>query len=150
MPRQSFPRRLRLLTAGDYRQVFENATFKVHGKGLMALASPNDLGHPRIGLVISKKSMRRAVDRNRVKRLVRESIRFQQHRLPAVDIVILSRRGVGELDNETLHRQLFGMWRRLVREALKTPARDPSSSVEPSSSDRSPPKHERTPSQGKA
>lgn len=149
MSRQSFPRRLRLLTAGDYRQVFDNAAFKVHGKGLMALASPNDLGYPRIGLVISKKSMRRAVDRNRIKRLVRESIRFQQHRLPAVDIVILSRRGVGELDNETLHRQLFGMWKRLTREAQKSLARQPSPSAESSSSDRSPRNHERTPSQGK-
>ncbi|WP_299234244.1 ribonuclease P protein component [uncultured Halomonas sp.] len=149
MPCQTFPRRLRLLTAGDYRQVFDNAAFKVHGKGLMALASPNDLGHPRIGLVISKKSMRRAVDRNRVKRLVRESIRFQQHRLPAVDIVILSRRGVGELDNETLHRQLFGMWRRLTRDAKKSFATQPPPSIEPPSSDRSPQDHERTPSRGR-
>nr|WP_202597344.1 ribonuclease P protein component [Halomonas icarae] len=138
---------MRLLTAGDYRQVFENAAFKVHGKGLMALASPNDLGHPRIGLVISKKSMRRAVDRNRVKRLVRESIRFQQHRLPAVDIVILSRRGVGELDNETLHRQLFGMWKRLTRDAKKSFATQLPPNIEPPSSDRSSRDHERTPSQ---
>ncbi|QTF92777.1 ribonuclease P protein component [Halomonas sp. BM-2019] len=119
MSRQDFPRRLRLLTAGDYRQVFERAVLKVHGKGLMALAVPNDLGHPRLGLVVSKKNLRRAVDRNRVKRIVRESFRLRQQRLPAVDIVILARRGVGDLDNDTLHRQLHGMWRRLEREASK-------------------------------
>ena len=115
MSRQAFPRRLRLLTAGDYRQVFEAAAFKVHGKGLM----PNELGHPRLGLVVSKKNLRRAVDRNRLKRLARESIRLQQHQLPALDIVLLARRGVGELDNATLHRQLHGMWRRLARDAAK-------------------------------
>lgn len=119
MSRQDFPRRLRLLTAGDYRQVFETAVFKVHGKGLMALAVPNGLGHPRLGLVVSKKNLRRAVDRNRLKRLVRESVRLRQQRLPGVDIVILARRGVGDLDNDTLHRQLHGMWRRLEREASK-------------------------------
>ncbi len=65
--------------------------------------------------MISKKSARRAVDRNRIKRLTRESFRLQQHRLPAVDIVILARRGITELDNATLHRQLHGMWRRLEK-----------------------------------
>lgn len=120
MSRQGYPRQLRLLTAGDYRRVFETAAFKVHGKGLMALASPNALGHPRLGLIFSKKNVRRAVDRNRLKRIVRDSIRLRQQRLPAVDIVVLARRGVHELDNATVHRQLHGMWRRLEREASKS------------------------------
>lgn len=132
MSRQDFPRRLRLLTAGDYRQVFDNAVFKVHGKGLMALAIPNALGHPRLGLIVSKKNLRRAVDRNRLKRLARESIRLQQQRLPAVDIVLMARRGVKELDNETLHRQLHGMWRRLEREAGKAAVEDPPAAGTPS------------------
>lgn len=119
---QGFPRRLRLLTAGEYRHVFDHAAFKIHGKGLLALAIPNTLGHPRVGLVFSKKNVRRAVDRNRLKRLVRESIRLQQHRLPAVDIVVLSRRGVHEQDNATLHRQLHSMWRRLEKDERKQSA----------------------------
>ncbi|HSH47054.1 MAG TPA: ribonuclease P protein component [Halomonas sp.] len=113
---QGYPRRLRLLTAGDYRRVFDTATCKVHGKGLMALASPNALGHPRLGLIFSKKNVRRAVDRNRLKRIARESIRLRQHQLPSADIVLLARRGLDKLDNETVHRQLQGMWRRLDRE----------------------------------
>ncbi|HIX61383.1 MAG TPA: ribonuclease P protein component [Candidatus Halomonas stercoripullorum] len=117
MSGHDFPKQLRLLTAGDYRYVFDHAIYKVHGKGLMALACPNGLGHPRLGLVISKKNVRRAVDRNRLKRLARESVRLQQSSLPAVDIVLLARRGAGELDKATLHRQLFGMWRRLERDA---------------------------------
>ncbi|GHC29081.1 ribonuclease P protein component [Aidingimonas halophila] len=116
MSQYEFPRRQRLLSAGDYRHVFDNATYKVHGKGLLALACNNDSGHPRLGLVISKKSARRAVDRNRVKRVTRESFRLRQHRLPAVDIVILARRGITELDNATLYRQLHGLWRRLEKQ----------------------------------
>ncbi|MFM9270340.1 ribonuclease P protein component [Halomonas elongata] len=130
MSYQGFPRRLRLLTAEDYRRVFDTAAFKLHGKGLMALASPNDLGHPRLGLIFSKKNVRRAVDRNRLKRITRESIRLRQHRLPAVDIVLLARRGVQELDNEVVHRQLHGMWRRLEREAQKTSGRPTTASTD--------------------
>ncbi|QFT86790.1 Ribonuclease P protein component [Halomonas sp. THAF12] len=126
MSSQGFPRQLRLLTAGDYRRVFDSAAFKVHGKGLMALASPNDLGHPRLGLIFSKKNVRRAVDRNRLKRIARDSIRLRQHRLPPVDIVLLARRGVQDLDNATVHRQLHGMWKRLEREANKATAGDAS------------------------
>ncbi|GAA5176578.1 MULTISPECIES: ribonuclease P protein component [Halomonadaceae] len=122
MSGQGFPRRLRLLTAGDYRYVFEHASYKVHAKGLLVLARDNSLDHPRVGLVFSKKNVRRAIDRNRLKRLVRESIRLRQHRLPAVDIVVLARRGVHELDNPTLHRQLHGLWRRLEKEAGKQSA----------------------------
>lgn len=130
MSYQGFPRRLRLLTAEDYRRVFDTAAFKLHGKGLMALASPNELGHPRLGLIFSKKNVRRAVDRNRLKRITRESIRLRQHRLPAVDIVLLARRGVQELDNEVVHRQLHGMWRRLEREAQKTSGRPTTTSTD--------------------
>ena len=136
MSRQDFPRRLRLLMAGDYRQVFESAVYKVHGKGLMILAAPNTLGHPRLGLIVSKKNLRRAVDRNRLKRLARESIRYQQQHLPGVDIVLMARRGVGDLNNEILHRQLHGMWRRLEREVRKA-AGDDQTTVETASTNAS-------------
>lgn len=88
----------------------------------MALAAPSPHGHPRLGLIFSKKNVRRAVDRNRFKRIARESIRLRQHKLPSVDIVLLARRGLVELDNETVHRQLHGMWQRLDRELRKLEA----------------------------
>lgn len=117
MANQGFPRCLRLLNAGDYRYVFEQADLKVHGKGMMALARWNTQGQARLGLVVSKKNVKLAVQRNRFKRLVRESVRLRQEQLPGVDIVVMARRGVHELDNETLHRQLHGLWKRLIREA---------------------------------
>ncbi|MCC5902039.1 MAG: ribonuclease P protein component [Halomonas sp.] len=117
MPHQGFPRCLRLLNAGDFSHVFEQADLKVHGKGMMALARLSARGHPRVGLIVSKKNVKRAVDRNRFKRLVRESVRLRQDHLPPVDIVILAKRGVQDIDNETLYRQLNGMWKRLQRDA---------------------------------
>jgi ribonuclease P protein component len=83
----------------------------------MALARRNTLGHPRLGLVVSKKNVKLAVDRNRFKRLVRESVRLRQDQLPAVDIVVLARRGVQDMDNDVLYRQLHGMWKRLRRDS---------------------------------
>jgi len=125
--RQGYPRCLRLLNAGDFSHVFEQADLKVHGKGMMALARWNTLGHPRLGLVVSKKNVKLAVQRNRFKRLVRESVRLRQHQLPTLDIVVLARRGVHDLDNDTLHRQLHGMWKRLQREARQHECKEPAS-----------------------
>ena len=109
--------------------MFEQADLKVHGKGMMALARMSTRGYPRIGLVVSKKNVKRAVDRNRFKRLVRESARLRQHHLPSMDIVILAKRGVQDIDNETLNRQLHGMWKRLQRDAQTVPVAPPPDGV---------------------
>ena len=42
----------------------------------------------RLGLVIGKKLLRRAVDRNRVKRCIRESFRLRRSDLPACDLIV--------------------------------------------------------------
>lgn len=115
-----FSRRLRLLTGGDFKYVFDGAVFKVSEQSLLILSRPNGLEHPRLGFVISKKNIRRAVKRNRVRRIIRESFRLHQHELPNVDIVILARKGLDDLDNEQLHKVIDRCWSRLIRKAQKT------------------------------
>jgi ribonuclease P protein component len=70
----------------------------------------NHLSFPRLGLVIAKKHIATAVHRNRVKRLLRESFRQNQHLLAGLDIVILARSGLGGLDNSTINRQMDAFW----------------------------------------
>src|SRR5690606_12677704 len=73
----------------------------------------------RLGLVIAKKNVRRAVDRNKVKRIARESFRHHRAELDNLDIVVLARKGLGELDNAALHVLFRDMWRRLIKAADK-------------------------------
>lgn len=49
---------------------------------------PNTLGFARIGLVVGKKIARRAVQRNYMKRTLRELFRQQQSSLGGMDILI--------------------------------------------------------------
>ena len=50
---------------------------------------PNDA---RYGLVVTKRTFKHAVDRNRAKRLLREWIRFHQHMmLPDMDYIFIAR-----------------------------------------------------------
>ena len=42
----------------------------------------------RLGLVIGKKLLKKAVNRNRVKRIVREQFRRERPKLPACDLIV--------------------------------------------------------------
>ena len=115
-----YPRQLRLLTAGDFQFVFDKALIKVPDQKILILARPNELGHPRLGFVISKKNVRRAVKRNRVRRIIRESFRLNQHNLPAVDMILLARPGLGDMESADLTPLLKKCWSRLNKRAKQT------------------------------
>ncbi|HEY9097857.1 MAG TPA: ribonuclease P protein component [Thiobacillus sp.] len=55
---------------------------------VMVMARPNQVGFPRLGMIVAKRVLARAVDRNRVKRCVRESFRLVLAELPACDYVV--------------------------------------------------------------
>jgi ribonuclease P protein component len=59
-----------------------------------------------LGITVTKKACPRAVDRNRVKRLVREAYRQHRHLFPARDIVIIARRGAEALALRTVVTEL--------------------------------------------
>ncbi len=113
-PSYSFTKAQRLLTASDYSAVFENNHAKASHRHLLLLARKHDGPNSRLGLVIAKKNVKLAVQRNRIKRLAREFFR-QQDALPqAVDVVLLARKGLGDLDNQTVYSILQQQWRRLA------------------------------------
>ena len=85
----SFPKSTRLLKSEDFDAVFAAKRSRAD-KRLVVFTLPNGLGHPRLGLVVSRK-VGNAVVRNRWKRLLREAFRLAQDELPAVDLVCLPR-----------------------------------------------------------
>jgi len=60
----------------------------------MFLAKDNGRGFNRLGLVISKKNVQHAVDRNRIKRHIRETFRQLQAPDRGMDVIVLARAGV--------------------------------------------------------
>ena len=115
----SFSKARRLLTAGDYSRVFDGAQARASHKYLLLLARQNDRPTHRLGLVIAKKNVRLAVERNRIKRVAREFFRQLPESEPGMDVVLLARRGIGQLDNAALFSILEQQWQRLLRQACK-------------------------------
>ena len=70
----------------------------------------NSKSHARLGMAVPKRQLKRAVDRNRIKRLIRESFRKHQAQLQGLDVVVLVRHGIVKLDNETVFRALDKHW----------------------------------------
>ena len=83
----------------------------------MLVVSRNQLKHARLGLIVSKKTGGKlAVDRNRIKRVIRESFRHQQHQLDGLDIVVVTRGGANNVTNFNLRLELDKQWNRLKQQ----------------------------------
>lgn len=121
-PLRAFSRKHRLLTSAEFAHVFSEATrssdrfFTVLGR---RADHASDVS--RLGLAIAKKQLRRAVDRNRVKRIVRESFRtvvIPDSRIP-LDYVVMARSTILQADNARLRDSLLGHFGRIQKQALE-------------------------------
>ena len=115
----AFNKSRRLLNSNDFQTVFDDASLRTSHQHFLFLARPNQYDRPRLGLVIAKKNIRNAVDRNRMKRLIRETFRTNQQKLAGLDIIVLARKGMNDVDNRTLIEQLDVQWDRLIRRLNK-------------------------------
>jgi ribonuclease P protein component len=110
---RGFPRSARLLSGADFRRVFADAERSVDDC-FTVLLHRNPASPGRLGLAVAKKHLRRAVDRNLIKRLVRESFRLMQCDLAGCDVVVLARAGAARRDRQQLRASLQRHWQRLL------------------------------------
>lgn len=74
---------------------------------------PRAEGGARLGIAVSKRNLRLAVERNRIKRLVRESFRTSGIRDLGLDIVVLPRAAVLQASPDRLRQALATRWESL-------------------------------------
>lgn len=107
-----FNRESRLLTPGQFQSVFTKP-IRFGSSHITVLTSQNPDKNNRLGLAIAKKRVKLAVQRNRIKRLIRESFRLNRNNLPNIDIVVMVKSGTDKLDNKEINQQLEKIWRKI-------------------------------------
>ncbi|MXZ80166.1 MAG: ribonuclease P protein component [Gammaproteobacteria bacterium] len=99
------PRRQRIVDGTSFEAVFRDKV-SVHGRYFSVHAAHNRTGCARLGLVVSRKVSKKAVQRNRIKRQIRETFRLGQGELPDMDYVVVARPGGSDQDNSVLKQEL--------------------------------------------
>ncbi len=110
--RHSFPGTSRLTNKHDYSFVFADAR-AFHCKAFTILVRPGQADNARLGLVVAKKVSKKAVDRNRIKRIIRDSFRRHKHQLAIHDIVVLARPAVAKMSGNKCHHELIYCWQQI-------------------------------------
>lgn len=112
---QTFARSYRLTKTDEFSSVF-GFRKAIRGKWLMLHHQPRALGgSSRLGLVVGKKQLKRAVDRNLVKRVVREQFRRQREVLPAWDLIVRLAAKPVPLDSKLLAEDFLMLLDKLKR-----------------------------------
>ncbi|MCG8315679.1 MAG: ribonuclease P protein component [Pseudomonadales bacterium] len=125
----AFKRHQRLLSSGEYKFTFDNAKIRFSSPILLVLATEQNqladidpkhvlTNQAKLGLVVSKKHLKRAIDRNRFKRVTRESFRLHQQQLVGLNLVVLARAGAKDAGKETVSELLEKAWRYIERKRL--------------------------------
>ncbi|OGT53553.1 MAG: ribonuclease P protein component [Gammaproteobacteria bacterium RIFCSPHIGHO2_12_FULL_41_15] len=108
-----FSKEYRIKKQSEFTAVFNNQQ-KIVGKYLVLYLLDNNQKTPRLGVVVSKKQVPKSVDRNRFKRLIKESIRLKQKDIIPLDLVVVIRRIALRADNNDIRQCLSGIIKKLA------------------------------------
>lgn len=110
----TLPRSARLTESRDFNRVFEQAS-RVRDRYFTILYRPSEGAEPRLGMAVSRRTAPKATDRNRIKRLVRETFRHRRARLGPRDIVVIAKAPARDADRAELRRCLDRLWQKVAQ-----------------------------------
>ena len=106
---QGFPKSCRLLDSPAFERVFNKTDFRVSNKYFLILGCWSQLEIARLGVIVAKKNIARANQRNRIKRIVREAFRTRKAELPPADLVVMARKGLQLIENTACHSYIHDL-----------------------------------------
>jgi len=108
-----------LLSPSQFSRVLNNRC-RLGNESFTVYALGNECDHPRLGLVVGKKAARKAVDRNRIKRITREVFRNQAAGYANLDVVVIAKAAATEQSNSMLSEQLTTLFSRIKKKCVKS------------------------------
>lgn len=102
----------------QYDAVFANKKF-LDSRLFKLFWKSNDCATARIGVSVAKRNVSKAVNRNKLKRLAKESFRLNSEFLPLIDIVLILKREAGVVSKEAYVLELNKKWQQLINLATQ-------------------------------
>ncbi len=100
------------LDSTKYKRIFAEKR-SVYGRTLVMWVTRGSDAGRRAGVVVSKRTFRRAVDRNRAKRLLREAFRLSRHQMsPDMDVILIARASIAGKKCQDVMRDVEAVCRR--------------------------------------
>ena len=113
MPDRRLSRNMRIAHAKVFRDAFAAGRGRAGRYMVLWLAKGAD-ADLRLGVVASKRSFRRAVDRARAKRLLREAFRLNRFRFTGPsDVILLARPAIGKVRCADVEKDLLDLARKV-------------------------------------
>jgi ribonuclease P protein component len=119
--RLRYPAQRRLRSKTQFEAVY--ARGRRFGDGFfMVMADANPTDGPRLGLAVAVRTAGSAVERNRIRRLIRESFRLRQRELPALDLVVSARPRARGAPRRELRASLDALWDKVKERCVDLPS----------------------------
>lgn len=105
MTSHRFPKEARIRKRRDFLRI-QNRGHRLWGRQFIAYVRPSPTPRSRLGITVSRK-VGGAVQRNRIKRWVREAFRTQPELFSRpIDIVLIAKRGIDDFSLQTIREDL--------------------------------------------
>lgn len=118
-PRLTFPPERRVRRKVEFEAAYKRGR-RFHDSLFTMTVRANDVGGPRLGLAIAARTIGNAIARNRLRRMIRESFRHAQHRLPAADIIVGAKVGARSAPDPLRRQSLSALWTKIASQFAST------------------------------
>lgn len=121
LKKRGFCKKYHLLKPSEFQQVYRQKIWIGNREFIVNLCR-NQLPHARLGLVVSKKVSKRAVDRNKIKRHIREWFRHHRETLNGFDIIVTAKPTVLNKSPSEQQTALADLWKKAHKKSLSCPS----------------------------
>lgn len=118
---KEFGKKYHLLKPSEFQHVYSQKIWTGNREFAVNLRR-NTLSHARLGLVVSKKVSKRAVDRNMIKRHIREWFRHNRENFKGVDLIVTAKPAVLNNPASEQKKALADLWKKAYKKSLSCPS----------------------------